>query len=278
MSRILICGLGMMAGAWVRCLNRAEHTLIGYDVDPVVRQAALAEKWVDSVIATFPEEKVTVDVIVLAMPVDGIITTLHTLQHLHVPATTLVTDIGSVKQPVMAAAEPLIAQGVPFVGGHPMVGSEHNGWQASSLVELSNQPYFTVASAETAPAVARLQALLQAKPKFVAISAAAHDALMAQLSHAPHVVASALVNATRLPPQQLQLAAGGFRDTTRIAMADPLVWAAICTTNKTAIAAQVQMVQTELAQFQALLALDEPQQLAAWFKQAQTRRQELEEC
>jgi prephenate dehydrogenase len=109
------------------------------------------------------------------------------------------------------------------------------------------------------------------------MTASAHDALMAQLSHAPHIAASALVNATQLSAAQLQLAAGGFRDTTRIAMADPAVWTAISESNRTALAKQVAAVQAELTHFQALLADGQRDELFAWFQQAHQRRQEVEE-
>jgi prephenate dehydrogenase len=266
----------MMAGAWVRCLALPQHTLIGYDRDPKVRQAALQEAWVDSTIDDLTQAP-AVDVILLAMPVDGIIDALQQLQQMHLPPTTLVTDIGSVKAPVMAAAQPLIAQGVSFVGGHPMVGSEHSGWRSAQNVVLAGQPYFLVAPEATAKALPRLRHLLQGQPRFVPMTASAHDALMAQLSHAPHIAASALVNATQLSAAQLQLAAGGFRDTTRIAMADPAVWTAISESNRTALAKQVAAVQAELTHFQALLADGQRDELFAWFQQAHQRRQEVEE-
>jgi prephenate dehydrogenase len=150
----------------------------------------------------------------------------------------IVTDVGSTKAYLEAELPPLLPSGVAYVGGHPMAGSEQGGIGAARA-DLFNGAVYVLTRPPGCPpeAAARVAALARrmgAKP--VEMAALEHDAVVARTSHLPHVVAAALAGAAArgggLAPGLLRrLAAGGFRDTTRVAESPPEMWRDVCLTN-----------------------------------------------
>ena len=140
------------------------------------------------------------------------------------------TDTGSTKGPIMDAARQLLERGITFIGGHPMAGSHKSGVTAAKEHLFENAYYILTPDSQTDSAkVEQLRILLgPTKGKIVVLDSEEHDRMTAIVSHFPHLVASSLVG--RLSAQQEEqpfvkkLAAGGFRDLTRIASADPIMW------------------------------------------------------
>jgi len=151
----------------------------------------------------------------------------------------VITDVGSTKAAIVAAAESLAdRRPIAFVGSHPMAGSEQSGYGVARPDLFRGATVVVTPTERTpAPTVKRVIGLWEALgARVTAMDPAAHDRAVAAISHVPHLVADALVDAVvRLDPSFLDLAARGFKDTTRIAAADPRMWREIFQENRAAL-------------------------------------------
>lgn len=257
MTTVFFKGFGLIGSSLVRAIRHSHPAvrLVASDPNPANRDFARAYGLVDDWQDDFDEID-QADVIVLASPVSQICADLGQLAQLDLKPGVVVTDVGSCKQTVLAAAQPLLNRGISFVGGHPMAGAPQTGAANGRADLFAGARFFQVVPAGQEAAALALRDLFNGCDcTFERLTAADHDRLVALLSHLPHLVASTLMNqaAATLTPDQLQAAAGGFRSTTRIAAADPTMWTAILATNAPAILDQLREFQQELAQVQAAL-------------------------
>jgi prephenate dehydrogenase len=183
------------------------------------------------------------DCLFLCAPIRAIIAALERCGKLAVPDGCLITDVGSTKSEIVAAAKRFLPRHVRFIGGHPMAGSEKRGPLAADPFLFQDAIYVLTPEEKTsAGEVAGFAAFLETNLgcKTVKLAPDKHDVIAATVSHVPHLLAVALVNIAasidgRLPGT-LGLAAGGFRDMTRIASSPYGMWNDILSTNKTRIA------------------------------------------
>ncbi len=191
----------------------------------------------------------------------------------------LMTDVGSVKSPVMEAT-----QGLRFIGGHPMAGSERQGYAVGTSHLFENAPWvFCLPEAYDSAHEDAL--LLQSLAKAVGavpleLSAAHHDQAVAAISHLPHVVAASLVRqlAQATDSSKTRLAAGGFKDITRIASGDPDLWTGITASNKAALAQCIDGLVEDLTAFKSILLTDDEPALKDFFELGKTYRDALPEA
>jgi prephenate dehydrogenase len=247
--RIAVLGLGLIGGSLLRALAATGHDVTGYDTDPVTRQLAGAA-------ASVAEAVAGADLIFLAVPLPAI---PGLLDHLD-GHPGLISDVTSVKAPVAA-----LMDGRRYVGGHPMTGTEHSGFGASDPRLFHGQPWVLCLDEETDLAdwltVARLLGTLRAR--VIPATSAEHDAAVARISHVPHLVATAIASAAS-EPGVLALAAGSFRDGTRVATTSPALVAAMCAGNAAAIRPALDELIAALLEAQS--TLDDPVALAAWLR------------
>lgn len=217
--------------------KRPELKIVGVD-HPDVQQEALLSGAIDEA----PPLEVALpmgDVVVLALPIDVMLDLMPRIGTL-VREDAIVTDVGSVKEVVMRRARSFFLPG-QFIGGHPMAGSEHSGFKHADGALFENAVYVLTPEAHTPPGhVERLSALLQdTGARLLVLDAYSHDRIAAFVSHVPQLLATTLTNtvaqADREQPGLLHLAAGGFRDMTRIASSSYGVWRSILTHNPTHI-------------------------------------------
>jgi prephenate dehydrogenase len=277
--RVAVVGTGLIGGSVALGLRRLdpEVEVVGYDGDPRSVDEAIRRGAVTHRAATVGEAVRGTELVVLAVPVDRIPTALEQVA----PAMgtdTVVTDVGSAKAEVVRTAERVL--GPLFVGGHPMAGSERHGISAADPDLFEDAWWILTPTADTSPiayaTVTSLVTSLGAKP--VAVEAAAHDALVARLSHLPQLAASALVDvAARAGDREalLGLAAGGFRDVTRIAASHPTMWLAILRTNRLAILDALEGLEGRLRNLRDLLIEDRWDELESFLEDARTARLEL---
>ena len=250
-------GFGLIAGSIARAVRSNPQTsdwrIVAWSPSGDGPRRAMADGVVD-VAAGEPEAVLTVaDVVVLAAPATAC---LKLIDQLGGPWRTLlkddavVTDVSSTKGSVGARAD---AAGIRFVGGHPMAGLETAGYGASRADLFVGRPWVVVPGALARPSdVRRIADLVAAcSARVVSMDAAAHDRLVAGISHLPLVLAAALVESVALGsasewPASSSLAAGGWRDTTRVARGDPAMGAAIVVTNAPALAARLRDLRTVL--------------------------------
>jgi prephenate dehydrogenase len=247
MGRLTVVGVGLVGGsvAWGAKQRGLAREVVGVDTDRAASRLAVDQGIVDAVVS--PAEGVRgADVVVLAVPVGRLEAVAREVSPF-VDRATVVTDVGSVKAPVVAKLEPLFAR---FVGGHPMAGSERSGVAAASADLFAGaRCVLTPTPSTEAGAIAAVEGLWSALgASVVRMEPAVHDDLVAAVSHVPHLVAAALVNAAAhaADGRALTLAAGGFRDTTRVAGGSPDLWRDICLMNRGPVLAMLKSYLKEV--------------------------------
>lgn len=226
-------GLGLVGGSLARALTAAGHRVLGVDRESV-RRAARAAGAVAATVGTV-ERAARADVVVLAAPPAANRRLLRRLARV-ARAGLVVTDVGSVKGPIVRDAEALGLRS--FVGGHAMAGTERKGFGASSAGLFRGAAWWIVPARDSRAtrAVRSLVRSVGARPR--TIDAEEHDRVVAFLSHAPQVTAWALLEAARSDPvvrRHLASAGPGFRDMTRLSRSPRGLWREILRENATEV-------------------------------------------
>jgi prephenate dehydrogenase len=250
--RIAITGLGLMGGSLAMALKIQPTgcSIFGADIDPETIARAHAQGVVDGVC----DDYASMDLIVLAMPVRGIIRWLN--QHgCTLPAHCIVMDLGSTKQAVVAAMDTLPAQ---CIGGHPMCGKETSGLDSADAALFRGARFVLVPTARTTPrAMSVATAVVTAVgAEAVVMEAAAHDRAVAAISHAPYLLSAGLVNAVGdLNDDGAKiLAASGYRGMTRLAASDVSLMSDIIDTNAAAVVEMLDRCQSEIGSLRDAIA------------------------
>lgn len=247
-------GLGLIGGSIARTIRRVhpESIIYGFDTDKESGQAALNDGVLNHFFEEFDERLAQCDIIFLCAPVSVNISYLEKLKGL-VSDQCLITDVGSVKSPVQEEVRRLELE-PQFIGGHPMVGSEKTGYANSNDRLLENAYYFLTPSENTQFHLsARFSSFIQGLGALpVTLRPKEHDFITASISHVPHIIAAELVHLVRRADHNngmlKQLAAGGFKDITRIASSSPVMWEQICLNNSENIKEILQRMVTDLQQ------------------------------
>ena len=234
---VAVVGLGQLGGSLAAALAATGRPVSGWDVDPAARDAAEARGVRIS--------RELAGVVVLAVPLPVMATALDGLS-VHPDAT--VTDLGSVKAPVLASVG--AAFGARFVGGHPMCGTERSGHAAVDPALFTGARWAVCLEPDTDLRrwLRVAEIALAVGAEVVPVTAAEHDDAVAAISHVPHLLAAALAAAAAdAGPLALALAAGSFRDGTRVAGSDPAFVTAMVEGNAGPTAAALGRVQAQLA-------------------------------
>lgn len=290
---IAVIGLGLIGGSAMRALTRAGHCLAGYDADPVTREIAAGTGRMEILDAAAQRKSSTgpggspvrrpgrcrvspsvadavaqADLVILAVPLPAVCGVLDEVAAAGYQG--LVTDVTSVKQPVraLAGARLTARTGARFVGGHPMTGKETSGFAATDPDLFHGCAWvLCLEPGETQMDdwLTLVGLVTQLGARVVPCTAAEHDSAVARISHVPHLVASALAGCAGGDPLALALAAGSFRDGTRVAATRPALVAAMCGGNAPAVRQVLDAVLADLtAARDALDAADPVAQLPAW--------------
>lgn len=280
-ERLAIVGVGLLGGSVAKAARARglAREIVGVGRDLARLRPALSEGALDRATTDVAEGVAGADGIVLGAPVLVNEALLGPVWRA-APAGAVVTDVGSTKRGIVAAAERLAAgrREVHFVGSHPMAGSERSGYG------VARADLFTGATVVVTPGDAADARAVKGVEEFwtalgarvVTLDPETHDRAVAAISHLPHVVAWALVDAvTRFEPGALAIAARGFKDTTRIAASDPDVWREILTDNRAAVAASVAAFRRALDDLEALVAAGDGPALTAFLTRMKTLRERL---
>lgn len=242
-TTVALVGLGLMGASLGMALRASGHTVAGCDAAPGVATRARERGAVDVACWSVAEAVAGAQIVVLATPVLAMRDLLATLAPSLAPGA-IVTDLGSAKAQVVAWAEASLPNRGHFVGGHPMTGRERSGVDAAERGLYAGCVWaLTPTSHTAAEALAQMRALVKslgARP--LVLDAADHDTAVAGVSHLPLLAATALMRATATAPTwplAQRLAAGGFRDTTRLASGDPRMARDILLTNREPILASL---------------------------------------
>lgn len=230
-------GLGLIGGSIARALrqNVPAARIIAYDINRDTLRSALEEGIADETADRIDGRFSVCDYLFLCAPVQKNDANLDTVKRILSPDCTL-TDVGSVKSDIHRHIEAagLTAQ---FIGGHPMAGSERTGYLNSKSALLENAYYILTPTPDTPPErTERYRTLVRRLGAIpLILTCAQHDYVTAAISHLPHVIAASLVNLIKDSDSEEGImrlvAAGGFKDITRIASSSPAMWQQICLTN-----------------------------------------------
>jgi prephenate dehydrogenase len=246
--RIAIVGTGLIGASLGMALSRMPEVeaVTGYDVRDDEAKAALARGAVHELATSAREAVRGADVVILAVPVSALAAVAAEIAPA-LAAGAILTDVASVKASVVEAMQRAAPPGVHVIGGHPMAGSAETGAAHASAELFIGATYLLTPTTHTDPAAfERLHGLVGGLgARVLAVSPERHDLLVAVVSHLPQLAASTLMNlaAERARDEHaglLLLAAGGFRDATRVAASNPDLWLDICAENRDAIVAVLQ--------------------------------------
>ena len=193
------------------------------------------------------------DLLIVAVPVRAVV---DVIREAAPPPACIVHDVGSTKARIVREVEAALPEPGRFVGGHPLAGTEHTGPEAADAALFRDRIVFLTPTARTRPevldAVESVWRAVGARP--ARIDAVRHDDLVAAVSHLPHAVAYALTSAIAAAgPEAVGLTSGGFRDTTRIASSDPVMWRDIFLDNRAPVAAMLSQFEQHFARLRALV-------------------------
>ncbi|MET0786702.1 MAG: prephenate dehydrogenase [Paenisporosarcina sp.] len=281
-KQILIVGLGLIGGSLALSLQKNKDlTIIGYDIDSHVIRKAKKIGVIHEMAFHIKDSARIADVIIFATPVNTTIQFMNEVQDWPLKNQVVLMDTGSTKKMIMEKAKKLQKQGIAFIGGHPMAGSHKSGVEAAKA-HLFENAYFmlTPLEDEVEENILYLESLLSVtKGKVVRVSADEHDHMTAVVSHFPHIVAASLVHQLSGENEQFpftkQLAAGGFRDITRIASSNPIMWRDITVQNRNELIDQLDKWQHEMNNVKALLKEADPLDIEHYFSRAKHVRDEL---
>ena len=231
-------GFGLIGGSIAKALkeNNENHTITAFDINKASLDLAQREGIVDISTSSIDEHFSNCDFIFMCAPVLNNASSLEALKKVLNP-TTILTDVGSVKTDIHKRVKALGLE-EQFIGGHPMAGSERIGYVNSNAKILENAYYILTptdkVSADKISKYTDLITSMRAIP--LELTYEEHDFVTAAISHLPHVVAASLVNLVKKSDSEKgtmkAIAAGGFKDITRISSSSPVMWQNICLTNK----------------------------------------------
>jgi prephenate dehydrogenase len=281
-QNIFIIGLGLIGGSVALAIKDTHPSyVIGYDINEERCGLALSLEVIDEYVTTIEEGAEKADVIILAAPVTETIRILHQLGKSFMKNGALITDVGSTKKEIVEAAERVLPDYVDFVGGHPMAGSHKSGVEAAKVDLFENAFYVITPTEKTSvQATEKLKELLKGtNAKFVELSPSEHDHVAGVISHFPHIIASSLVQMAefyhRETPIIQNLAAGGFKDITRIASSNPKMWSDILLHNREPLLQHFDVWMEQMKQIRESIRNSSRDEIYDFFHQAKEFRDEF---
>ena len=279
-GKLVVIGTGLIGGSFALALKcaRAVKRVVGVGRTRRNLAEALKRKVIDEASQDPAHAVRDAELVLLAMPVGQMPAVMSAIAP-HLPARAVVTDAGSTKRDVVACARRFLPEHLSrFVPGHPIAGTEKSGAGAAFPELFRDRNVILTPQRETAAAATRLveRAWKACGARVVKLDAGEHDAVLAGVSHLPHIVAYALVNMlARRPnaPRLFGLSAGGLRDTVRIAGSSPEMWADICVANRDALLAALEDYENELEAMRAAIDGADAAELRRMFSAARAARE-----
>lgn len=285
-KRVALIGLGLIASSMFWAMKRGglAGEVRGYARSEATRNTARRIGLCDRVCESIAETVEGADLVVLCVPV-GAMESIAKEMAPHLSSGTTVTDVGSVKRSVIEAVAPHVPDGVHFVPGHPMAGTEHSGPE-SGFAELFDNRWTLLVPVEGSDPVAvkRLRSFWEAMGANVEeMEPEHHDLVCAVTSHAPHLIAYTMVGVAddlrRVTDSEVvKFSAAGFRDFTRIAASDPTMWRDVFLTNKDATLEVLGRFTEELFALQRAIRTGDGEHLHAYFTRTRAIRRGIIEA
>lgn len=281
--KVLLIGVGLIGGSIALAIKK-EHPdayIVGYDLNE--ENCRLAEKMsiIDECATSFEKDAVSSDLIILACPVEEVEQKICQLAELPLKAEAIITDAGSTKVKIMEKASVLREKGAVFIGGHPMAGSHKSGAGSARVHLFENAFYILTPSEDTKEKkVSELKDWLKGTgANFVIMEPEEHDLVTGVVSHLPHLIATSIVrqveNHAGKNDRVRWLAAGGFRDITRIASSSPDMWRDIVKHNQSSLLSLLDEWIDEMHFVKTLVKSGNKNDLYSYFADAKKFRDSL---
>lgn len=275
MKKIGIIGLGLIGGSIAKALkNRLNYNIVAFNRS----EPSLLQAYKDGIISEYTTTDMSIftgcNIVYVCTSVDLIVQYVEKLIP-YIDNNCIITDVGSTKAEICRKMQKF--SDIKFIGGHPMAGSEKTGYKAAKEFLFENAYYILTpndnVSTKELEAFTQIVRTIGAIPIYV--SPQQHDYMVAGISHAPHIIASALVNMVESIDTEDKLmhsvAAGGFKDITRIASSSPEVWSSICFDNKQEILKVLSAFKAEIDKYEKAI-LKEDKSIYDYFEKARVYR------
>lgn len=282
-DKVAIVGFGLIGSSIARCV--AEYQGLANGVVCIDRSQAVCDRVLELGLAvaagTDPALVAQCDLVVLATPI-GAFASLGALIGPHLTPGTVLTDVGSVKQSVIRDIAPYVPDGVHFIPGHPLAGTEHSGPDAGFAALFKGRwCILTPSPGSNQGAIDRLSAFWTGCGSMIEIMEAGHhDRVLAITSHLPHLIAYTIVGTAtdleeHLQSEVIRFSASGFRDFTRIAASDPTMWRDVFLNNREAVLEVIQRFTEDLTALQRAIRWGEGDKLHELFTRTRAVRRSI---
>jgi cyclohexadieny/prephenate dehydrogenase len=285
-ERVALIGIGLIGSSLARVLRRdgLAREIVACARQPATLEAVRRLALADAVTTDAAQAARGADLVVICTPLSAYGAIARAIAPVLQPGA-IVSDVGSVKGAVVRELQPLLPPGVHLVPGHPVAGTEHSGPEAG-FAELFRDRWciLTPPPGGDAEALARVGALWQAAGmKVVTMDAEHHDKVLAITSHLPHLIAYTIVGTATdleetLKSEVIKFSAGGFRDFTRIAASDPVMWRDVFLDNREAVLEMLQRFTEDLTALQRAIRWGEGDKLQDLFTRTRAIRRSIIEA
>ena len=282
-EKMTIIGVGLLGASLAKACRRYNlvEEISGFGRNRENLDKAKSLGVIDHCAKNLAEAVKDVDLVVLCTPVSKIIPLIETLLP-HLKQGAVITDVGSVKGPLVNQADDLMPEGIFFVGSHPIAGGEKSGLEASREdLYLNAKCILTPTSKTDTHAFGKVDALWKAVGmETLTLDADEHDFVFGAVSHLPHIVAYALMNTlgalrTKQDREVTAYSGAGLKDITRIASGDPVMWRYICLTNQTHSLDLIDRYQKTLNDLRSVIEKNDGKALEEAFAAANKYRMKL---
>ena len=281
-NKIAIIGMGLIGASIARASRRAglATVMAGYDADPAAMADVVALALVDDVTDSAAAAVADADLVIMAVPVGAVGAVAETIIP-HMKPGAVLTDTGSTKRSVLRDVAPHLNETIIWLPSHPLAGTEHSGPQAG-IAHLFDGRYWIVL-----PLDAPESALLEFESFVTGLGSVVermtpdyHDKVLALTSHLPHLIAYTIVGTAVDLEQQLKndvirFSASGFRDFTRIAASDPVMWRDVFLNNDEAVLEMLQRFSEDLSYLQRAIRWQEGDKLEDLFSRTREIRRSI---
>jgi cyclohexadieny/prephenate dehydrogenase len=285
-DRVALIGIGLIGSSLARVLRRdsPQTTIVACARRPATLAAAERLAIVDATTNDPAEAAAGADLVVFATPLSAYAEIGRRISRVLKPEA-IVTDVGSVKEVAIRDLGPHLPPGVAFVPGHPVAGTEHSGPEAGFAELFRDRWCILIPLPETAPeAFAAVRRMWEgAGMRIATMTAAHHDRVLAMTSHLPHLIAYTIVGTATnleesLKSEVIEFSASGFRDFTRIAASDPVMWRDIFLNNREAVLDVLQRFSEDLTALQRAIRWGEGDKLQDLFTRTRAIRRSIIEA
>ncbi|APG61505.1 cyclohexadienyl dehydrogenase [Sphingorhabdus lutea] len=283
-SRVTIIGLGLIGSSVARAVkaNMPNIRITGYDADAMVRERARPMGFCDDITDNAATAVIDAELVILCVPVGAMAMVAGQIAH-DLPAEAIISDVGSCKQSVLQALSSALPHHV-IIPAHPVAGTEKSGPEAG-FATLFKGRWCILTPPENAPksAIEQLSTFWRNVGAEVDImDAKHHDMVLAVTSHLPHLIAYTIVGTANdleevTQSEVIKYSAGGFRDFTRIAASDPVMWRDVFLSNKEAVLEMLQRFSEDLTALQRAIRYDKGDELESMFSRTRNIRQSIVE-